>query len=127
MITKIKTKEDIREVFAFMAKMHRVRLGKYEPVATDTPEEAANRSQWGGHMVWREQVALELFNEIRKFDDHEAAVEMVENHASLGVKLTRTVAKQAFSTRTLDLLSTSIACTKRCAKVTARKTSPWLR
>lgn len=96
MITKIKTKEDIREVFAFMAKMHRIRLAKYEPVATDTPEEAANRSQWGGHMVWREQVALELFNEIRKFDDHEAAVEMVENHASLGVKLTRTVAKQAF-------------------------------
>ena len=54
MITKIKTKEDIREVFAFMAKMHRIRLAKYEPVATDTPEEAANRSQWGGHMVWRD-------------------------------------------------------------------------
>ena len=96
MITKIKTKEDIREVFAFMAKMHRIRLAKYEPVATDTPEEAANRSQLGGHMVWRDAVALELFNEIRKFDDHEAAVEMIENHASLGIKLTRTVAKQAF-------------------------------
>lgn len=38
-------------------------------------------------------MVLELFNEICKFDDYEVVVEMVENYASLGVKLTRTVVK----------------------------------
>lgn len=42
MIIKIKIKEDICEVFVFMAKMYRIRLVKYEFVATDTFEEVVN-------------------------------------------------------------------------------------